>query len=86
MEERFLSKLQEKSKRATEKIKIRSQDLPVIWHDVGQFYWGNQKAWLDELPMIDKYSKVIELPNWQVIDIDIEEDWKRAELYYHLQK
>jgi len=51
----------------------------VIWHDAGQFYWGNQKAWLDKLPMIDKYSKVIELPNWHVIDIDVEDDWKRAE-------
>ena len=67
-----------------EKIMTRSQDLPIIWHDAGQFYWGNQKAWLDELPMIDRYSKIIALPNWQVIDIDEEEDWRRAEHFYQL--
>ena len=69
-----------------EKIKKRSQDLPSVWHDAGQFYWGTLKAWLEELAMIDKYSKIIELPSWQVIDIDNEEDWIQAELYYQLQK
>ena len=68
-----------------EKIKTRSQDLPSVWHDAGQFYWGTKKVWLEEIPMIDKHSKVIPLPNWQVIDIDVEEDWKHAELLYRLQ-
>ena len=69
-----------------EKIKERSQDLPVVWHDAGQFYWGNKDAWLDRLPMIDKYSRIVELLSWQVMDIDEEDDWQRAEFLYLLHR
>ena len=65
-----------------EKIKERSQDLPSVWHDAGQFYWASKEVWLQSVPMIEKHSKIVELPSWQVIDIDEEEDWQRAEILY----
>ena len=71
-----------------EKIKFRSQDLPVAWHDAGQFYWASAHVWLQTLPIGDllstKNSSVIELLEWRVIDIDTDDDWRRAEILYHL--
>lgn len=69
-----------------DKIKFRSQDLPVACHDAGQFYWASADIWLKTLPVGDmlstKNSTVIELPAWRAIDIDDEDDWKRAEYLY----
>lgn len=57
----------------------RTQDLEVIFHDAGQFYWGEASAWLDHRKMhTDGIGMVI--PNWKVVDIDNMDDWKRAEL------
>ena len=69
-----------------EKFTIRSQDLPIAWQDAGQFYWGTLSAWLDQLPFFADHSSVIELPSWQISDIDNEDDWMRAELLYRLQR
>jgi pseudaminic acid cytidylyltransferase len=59
----------------------RSQDLPELYHDAGQFYWTkvprymlNPSLYAEALPVI--------LPRYLVQDIDTEEDWKRAELMY----
>ena len=60
----------------------RSQDLEEAYHDAGQFYWGNPKAFLDDQVMFSEYSIPIVLPRYLVQDIDTIEDWKRAELMY----
>jgi pseudaminic acid cytidylyltransferase len=60
----------------------RSQDLPVVWHDAGQFYWGRPTAWLDGLRIFDRHSKAIPIPRWRVQDIDEMDDWKRAEMIF----
>ena len=65
-----------------DKFNERSQDLQVAWHDAGQFYWGLSESWLQQLPLFDEHSTVWELPSWQVVDIDEEEDWIRAELQF----
>jgi N-acylneuraminate cytidylyltransferase len=57
----------------------RSQDLPEVLHDAGQFYWGRARAWLDAGAVFGKDSTVVRLPRWRVQDIDTEEDWRRAE-------
>jgi N-acylneuraminate cytidylyltransferase len=58
----------------------RSQDLPRIFHDAGQFYWGKRSAWLDRQPVFGHKSFPIFVPRWRVQDIDTPEDWLRAEL------
>lgn len=57
----------------------RSQDLPVVWHDAGQFYWGSRNAWLKELHMFGERSGIVPIPRIRTIDIDTPEDWEFAE-------
>jgi len=59
----------------------RSQDLPVFYHDAGQFYWhknGSNKSGRGHksLPVI--------LPRYLAVDIDTEEDWIVAEKLHAL--
>lgn len=56
----------------------RSQDLEESYHDAGQFYWGNTRAWLAGTPIFSQAAPVI-LPRCRVQDIDTPEDWARAE-------
>jgi len=59
----------------------RTQDLPVGYHDAGQFYWGRTEAWLSNLN-IHMHGRSIVLPEWRVVDIDTQADWDRAERLY----
>jgi N-acylneuraminate cytidylyltransferase len=59
----------------------RSQDLVEVFHDAGQWYWGNSKAWMNQDKLLFN-SKAIRIPRWRCQDIDTEEDWKTAELMY----
>lgn len=59
----------------------RTQDLEKTYHDAGQFYWGKASAWLEHKRMhTDGLGLVI--PNWRVVDIDTQDDWKKAELFF----
>jgi pseudaminic acid cytidylyltransferase len=60
----------------------RSQDLPDALHDAGQFYWGKPAAWLEGRRVFDRSSVPVVIPRWRVQDIDIEEDWIRAEAMF----
>ena len=60
----------------------RTQELEPIYHDAGQFYWGNANAWLKN-PNIYSSALGYVIPNWRVVDIDTPDDWQRAELIYH---
>jgi N-acylneuraminate cytidylyltransferase len=62
-----------------ENFATRSQDLPEVLHDAGQFYWGRPGAWLSRARVFDRESTVVSIPRWRVQDIDTEEDWKYAE-------
>ncbi len=59
----------------------RTQDLPPRWHDAGQFVWGRTQAWVDGLPIFGN-AIGYELAAWRTIDLDTEEDWKRAEVVF----
>jgi pseudaminic acid cytidylyltransferase len=48
----------------------RSQDLEEMWHDAGQFYWGNPSAWLAHKPIFGHGSAPVVLPRHRVQDID----------------
>jgi pseudaminic acid cytidylyltransferase len=62
-----------------EKFTARSQDLPDVLHDAGQFYWGTASAWLSRAKVFDRDSTIVSIPPWRVQDIDTEEDWRYAE-------
>lgn len=63
-----------------EHFATRSQDMPVAFHDAGQFCWGRVAAWLEGKRIFDHYSKPILIPRWRVQDIDTQDDWTRAEI------
>lgn len=59
----------------------RTQDLEHAYFDVGQFYWGRKRAWLDGMN-IHLNGATLLIPEWRVVDIDTQADWDRAELFY----
>ena len=63
---------------------VRSQDFPEAWHDAGQFYWGQSKAWRSQDREFGPTTAAIRIPRWRVQDIDTEEDWLRAEIYFRV--
>jgi len=62
-------------------VNARTQDLEPAYHDAGQFYWGGVSAWLGGL-CIHAHGAAIVLPEWRVVDIDTEDDWRRAEIIF----
>lgn len=65
-----------------EAFAARSQDLPAVFHDAAQFYWGLPAAWKAQERIFDRMSTCIEIPAWRSVDIDSEDDWIRAELLF----
>lgn len=64
----------------------RSQDLDVMYHDSGQFYFLNTAQFLLEKKMIMENTVPFFLNESEVQDIDNMEDWKIAELKYTFLK
>ena len=62
----------------------RSNDLDEYYHDVGSFYWASFKALIENKEILKSNTSYIKIPNYKVIDIDDQEDWKRAELMYQI--
>ncbi|MBV1777155.1 pseudaminic acid cytidylyltransferase [Burkholderiaceae bacterium DAT-1] len=62
----------------------RSQDLPTAWHDAGQFYWGTQQAWTSGIHPFQANAVAVPIPRHRVQDIDVPEDWKRAEVLHRV--
>ena len=61
------------------RMQTRSQDLEEAWHDAGQFYWGRAGSWISGRGIFASGVYGLPLPRHRVQDIDIEEDWQRAE-------
>ncbi len=67
-----------------ENLTKRSQDLPLAYHDAGQFYWmTTESLWVNQKLYTDNTGVII-LDDLHVQDIDSETDWKLAELKYQL--
>lgn len=64
----------------------RSQDLTKAFHDAGQFYFGRTQAFLDNLLTFSQVSIPLILPLHRVHDIDTQEDWDRAVLFFKTLK
>jgi N-acylneuraminate cytidylyltransferase len=67
-------------------IASRSQDLPDMFHDAGQFYFGTARAFLAQQPIFAPGSLPLMLPRARVQDIDTPEDWHHAELLFRASK
>ena len=65
----------------------RSQDLPEVYHDAGQFYWAkSQERKNKPSSSFSENNTIIELPHFLVQDIDTLDDWNRAEKIYESYK
>lgn len=62
----------------------RSQDLEVMYHDCGQFYFYNTAEFVKEEGIIKEGIYPLVLSEMEVQDIDNEVDWQLAELKYRL--
>lgn len=58
----------------------RSQDLPKVFHDAGQFYWASAESWLNKDIKFDHYSAPVVVPQNRAWDLDTEDDWLIAEI------
>ena len=59
-------------------INTRSQDLPISYIDVGQWYWFWVKPFLKTKSLIGNKTGSIVISNDYAQDIETEEDWKEA--------
>jgi len=58
---------------------MRTQELEKTYHDAGQFYWGKTSAWVARKRMHTAGIGMV-VPAWRFVDIDTDDDWRRAEL------
>lgn len=59
----------------------RTQDLEKSFYDAGQFYWGSASEWLGD-KKLHSNGIGMQVPNWRYVDIDSEDDWTRAEIFF----
>lgn len=64
--------------------KTRSQDLPVFYHDSGQFYWLNTEKFIDSGNIYTANTGNIIISEMEAQDIDNETDWQLAEIKFKL--
>lgn len=69
-----------------EKSNMRTQDLPLTYHDSGQFYFGRMEAWLKRKPILSGDSVPYVMARSHAVDIDTDEDWIMAEQLYEFSR
>ena len=62
----------------------RSQDLPEVYHDAGQFYWAKSEIWKSKPQEYNQKNSIVTIPNYRAQDIDTLDDWENAEIIYRL--
>lgn len=62
----------------------RSQDLPEVYQDAGQFYWSQVPAYRETQRFMSPACAPIVLPRYLVQDIDTPEDWESAEIMFEV--
>ncbi|MDD3944502.1 MAG: pseudaminic acid cytidylyltransferase [Bacteroidales bacterium] len=67
-----------------EYINARTQDLDLVYHDAGQWYWFNPKKVINSL-FTDNSSSIV-LSEEEVQDIDTLNDWNLAEMKYQFMQ
>ena len=69
-----------------EHVLTRTQDLPLAYHDAGQFYWGCTSKYLAVGKLFNADAVPVLLPRHLVHDIDTPEDWIIAEDIFSFRK
>lgn len=70
-----------------ENLNKRSQDLPPVYYDAGQFYWFNSFEILEKKTLYTNNTSAVIVDELAVQDIDNLDDWELAEFKYdYLQK
>ena len=64
----------------------RSQDLPHLFHDSGDFLWVRFQEFLKQKKLLPKPNHPFMLPKYRGIDIDNEEDLEFANFLYEFNK
>lgn len=64
--------------------KTRSQDLPAIYHDCGQFYFCNSETFKRHHSLLLPNTKPYIIQELESQDIDTLSDWRIAEMKYKL--
>lgn len=82
----FLIKNDKLEYQNNENISKRSQDLEELFHDVGQFYFWQEKYFWDNINQLPLNTIPYLLTELEIQDIDTTDDWKMAELKYRLLK
>ena len=67
-----------------EYLNSRSQDLPLAYHDAGQFYFFKPEVLLTEQTLFTSNSGVIVLDEMEGQDVDNLTDWMMAEMKYKI--
>ncbi len=67
-----------------ENIFKRSQDLEMLYHDAGQFYFAKVDKFLECNCLVTESTIPYIISELEVQDIDNEEDWKIAEMKYQM--
>jgi N-acylneuraminate cytidylyltransferase len=65
-----------------EHLHSRSQDLPEVYHDAGQWYWFKTKTLINQKKLFTQNTGSLVLDEMEVQDIDNLSDWKLAEMKY----
>jgi pseudaminic acid cytidylyltransferase len=60
-------------------VATRTQDLPIAYSDLGQFYWAAASTWSAGRPILGPRSGVVVVQPGELVDVDTEGDWHRAE-------
>ncbi len=61
---------------------MRSQDLPSIYHDAGQFYFFTTGSFLKSRMLVGQNSRMLLVSEMEAQDIDNPDDWELAEMKY----
>ncbi|MEN9969691.1 MAG: pseudaminic acid cytidylyltransferase [Bacteroidota bacterium] len=67
-----------------EHLNTRSQDLPKVYHDAGQWYWLKTNPFVQTGKILNDHTFGLLLEALEVQDIDNAIDWQLAELKYKL--
>jgi len=69
-----------------ENLNRRTQDLPVLYRDAAQFYWGSVSAWCGDDDIFGENARGVFFDSSRVSDIDTDFDWRTAEAIFQLIK
>ncbi len=67
-----------------EYFRVRSQDMPIVYHDAAQFYFNSREVFMKNKRLISGNCLPFLINKHQYEDIDTLEDWLNAEMKYEI--